>query len=961
MVTKLKANYQLPLKRVSILLCTILLASCSGFQEKEFGIKYEKFTLENGLEVILHEDHSDPIVAVATLIHVGSNREKPGKTGFAHFFEHMAFIDSENVPIGANRKLITEWGGTRNGGTWSDGTIYYEVVPKDVFEKILWIDSDRLGFMINTVTEAALEREKQVVKNEKRERVDNSPYGHTNEIIRAHLYPKGHPYNWTVIGSLPDLQAATIEDVQEFYEKYYGAGNASLVIAGDIEIAHTKELVKQWFGEIRKGPDVKSIKPMPVHLENSKILYFEDNFATLPELRMVFPTVEEYHHDMYPLEMLANLLSGSRKSPLYKIIVEEKKLAPSLSTYQSSSEIAGKFVFRVRANLDVDLDKVKGAIEEGLQRFEEEGFSDNELIKIKAELETDLFQSIETVLDKAFTLVHDNEFRGNPGYIVDAAKKIQSVTRQDIMRVYNKYIKGKNYVMTNFVPKGKSILATEKAERTSVWIEEVKSDITHELVGHGKEAQYEKTVTKFDRTEPALGKLPLFKMPEIWTDTLDNGLRVYGIENNEIPLVTFSITLNGGHLMDPKGKSGVAELTSKLMMEGTKNRTSIELEEAVGLLGAKIDITSSLEETTVTAKCLARHFEATFELVEEILLEPRWDETQYERLKQELVTLLKDREAEPTTIALINFNRLVYGDTHIFSKPISGTLETAALINLEDLKNYYNSLSFPEASFHITGAATKERVLKKLRSLNEIWGAKTGRKIPTYEIPKHTNGGKIYFIDVPGAKQSVIFIGKLTLPGTDKNFNKLKYANEILGSASSGRLTQILRHEKAYTYGAYSFLQETREIVPFIAYSRVRTNATLASLKIFQDIIKNYGPNFSNNEVEITKNKILKRNTRAYESLSAKLDMIRNISKYGYSLSYIEDTQNELINMTLKDFKEVIARYLREDEMVYLVVGDAATQLEEVNRLGKGNAILLDIYGYELQRELLSTKKNRYP
>ncbi len=247
--------------------------------EKDFAIDYEKFTLDNGLEVILHQDNSDPIVAVATIMHVGSNREKPGKTGFAHFFEHMSFNDSENVPVGANRKMIPEWGGSRNGGTSNDYTVYYEVVPKDAFEKILWIDSDRFGYMINTVTKAALEREKQVVKNEKRQRVDNAAYGYTDEIIRSNLYPEGHPYNWTVIGSLPDLQAATIEDVKEFHNQYYGASNATLVIAGDIDFEETKTLVEKWFGEIPSGPEVESLQPQPVTLAETKSLYFEDNFA----------------------------------------------------------------------------------------------------------------------------------------------------------------------------------------------------------------------------------------------------------------------------------------------------------------------------------------------------------------------------------------------------------------------------------------------------------------------------------------------------------------------------------------------------------------------------------------------------------------------------------------------------------------------------------------------------------
>ena len=255
-------------------------------------IDYEKFTLDNGLDVILQVDRSDPIVAVTTVIHAGSNREKPGRTGFAHFFEHMAFNDSENVPRGWNRKAIPDWGGQRNGGTWSDGTIYFEVVPKDAFDKILWIDSDRLGYMINTVTTAALEREKQVVKNEKRQRVDNAAYGYTGEVIRTALYPEGHPYSWTVIGSLPDLQAATLEDLREFHTDWYGPNNVTLSIVGDIDIAETKKKVELWFGEIPRGREVEKPAPQPVTLAETKNLWFEDNFAKLPELRLTFPTVE---------------------------------------------------------------------------------------------------------------------------------------------------------------------------------------------------------------------------------------------------------------------------------------------------------------------------------------------------------------------------------------------------------------------------------------------------------------------------------------------------------------------------------------------------------------------------------------------------------------------------------------------------------------------------------------------
>lgn len=938
---------------ISYLLILIVLFGCRSTNEKGtsndpgFTLEYEKFTLDNGLEVVLHEDHSDPIVAVATLVHVGSNREKQGRTGFAHFFEHMSFNDSENVPVGANRKLIPEWGGSRNGGTWNDGTIYYEVVPKDAFEKILWIDSDRLGYMINTVTKEALEREKQVVKNEKRQNVDNAPYGFTNEIIRKNLYPEGHPYSWTVIGELPDLQAATLDDVKEFYNQYYGAGNATLVIAGDIEIEKTKELVQKWFGEISKGPEVEPLEPMPVTLAETKSLYFEDNFARLPELRMVFPTVEEYHPDEYALLVLGELLSSSKKAPLYKVVVEDKKLAPSVSTRQSSYEIAGEFVVRIRGNAGVDLDSIKMAVEEGLTLFENEGFDGNELLRIKAELETELYMGIETVLNKAFNLVVGNEYAGDPAFITKVAEHINAVTQEDVMRVYKKYIKGQHYVMTGFFPKGQLELAVEGAEKAHVYEEEIVGNVAHEEVSQGEEAVYEKTASTYDRSEPEFGETPLFAMPEIWTATLKNtDIEVYGIENNEIPLVTFDITIDGGHWLDPIDKSGISVLLSDLMMEGTVTKTSAELEEAIGLLGASINISSSFEEIVVNASCLAKNFEATVKLLEEILLEPRWDEAEYDRLKQALETRLKGNEANPTSIAFSNLNKLLYGNEHIMGVPPSGTLETVKNITLDDLKDYYASnMSSSMATLHIAGSIDKKRAVKAFESLDKNWESKDVTK-PTYELPKNSPAGNIFFIDVPNSKQSAIFLGKLALSASDPDYNNLEYANEILGGGSSGKLFQILRIEKGYTYGAYSFLQNRSEVAPFIAYTNVRANATKPSIEITRDLLEAYGSNFSEADVETTKNKIVKGNTLAYESLRAKRGiLLYNVSKYGRSMKYLEEDQNELMNMTLPDFKTIIEKQLDEDQMIYVVVGDKATQLEEVNQLGKGQAIELDIHG----------------
>lgn len=912
--------------------------------EKKFSIPFVKFVLDNGLEVVLHEDHSDPIVAVATVVHVGSSREKPGKTGFAHFFEHMSFNDSENTPQGANRKLIPEWGGERNGGTWSDGTIYYEVVPKDAFDKILWIDSDRLGYMINTVTKEALEAEKQVVKNEKRQNVDNTPYGFTNEIIRSNLYPKDHPYHWTVIGSLPDLQAATLDDVKEFYERYYGANNATLVIVGDIDIDETKAKVNRWFGEIRRGPEVEPIKPMPVTLTENKNLFFEDNFARLPELRIVFPTVESYHPDSYALDILGELLSGSKKSPLYKVIIENKKLAPAVFTQQNSSELAGEFIFRVRGNAQTSLDEIKESIDEALVLFETLGFTDDELKRVKAERETSLYQSISTVLSKAFRLASDNEFAGNPAQVVEDAARTQAVTRQDVMRVYHQYIKGKNYVATSVVPKGQTSLIVAGAMQAPVWQESIVAGVQNEDVTRGEEADVPKTRTKHDRSEPAFGEAPLFRMPSVWDGKFKNGISVFGIENNEIPLVSFDVTIPGGHSFDAVEKSGTAFLMGQLMMQGTKSKTPAELEEAIGLLGSSISIQTQNEEIRITASCLARNFAPTVALVREILLEPRWDNAEFTRLKSALENNLKGSDASASAVANRNFMKLIYGSDNIYGLPVSGTLETVEKITLDDLKGYYTKYVTPSGSaVHVAGSINKTQALNALQTLESVWKSKAV-KAPVIPAPKPIVAGNVYFIDMPEAKQSVLYVGRQAINTTHPDFNKLDFANEILGGGSSGKLFQTLRIEKGYTYGAYSFISRQKAVSPFIITTSVRSNVTLPSLSIIKSMVKDYGNTFGENEVAITKNKVVKGITLAYESLNDKLGILRSISKYGYSKTYIEEIQAQLMALTLKDFKQTIDKYINEESMIYLVVGDQATQLDEVKQL-KGHVTVLDIYG----------------
>ncbi|NNJ82930.1 MAG: insulinase family protein, partial [Flavobacteriaceae bacterium] len=391
----------------------VMFTSCgdksqSAEESAKLSIEFAKYELENGLDVVLHQDKSDPIVSVAIQYGVGSNREKTGRTGFAHLFEHMLFQESENVPQDQFFKKIQDAGGTLNGGTWKDGTIYYEIVPKNALEMVLWLESDRMGYLINTVTESAFYNQQEVVQNEKRQRVDNRPYGHTNWVLDKNIYPDGHPYNWQVIGELVDLQNATVEDVREFYDRFYGPNNATLVLAGDFEEEDAKALIEKYFGEIKKRQDVAPLEPQPVTIAETKRLYHEDNFATAPQLHMVWPTLQQYTDDAYALDFLAEILSSGKKAPLYKVLVKEKDITSRTTAYNNSQEIAGEFHIIITANEGVDLDEVEAGISEAMALFETEGVTDRDVERIKAGLETSFYNGISSVLGKSFQLAQYN-------------------------------------------------------------------------------------------------------------------------------------------------------------------------------------------------------------------------------------------------------------------------------------------------------------------------------------------------------------------------------------------------------------------------------------------------------------------------------------------------------------------------------------------------------------------------
>jgi len=935
------------IKKTLLIAIAIVLVACNTNKKEtktSLNVPFEKFELKNGLQVVFHIDKSDPVVAVELMAHVGSAREIEGRTGFAHLFEHLLFLESENLGKGGLDKMSARIGGSgANGSTSRDRTNYLQTIPNDALEKMIWAEADKLGWFINTVTNPVLAKEKQVVKNEKRQRVDNAPYGFNQQIIDRNLYPKNHPYNWQVIGSLEHLQNATLTDVKNFFKKWYVPNNATLVLSGDFDPEQAKVWIHKYFDEIPRGEEITPLEKRPGVVTESKFLYFEDNFARLPMLTFAWPTVELYHKDSYALDILTQYLSQGKKAPLNKVLVDDLKLTSRASMWNWSSELAGQMQLSIRGFKNINLNEINNGIHKAFEKFEQSGIPEKDLNRIKAGLETQFYNSLSSVIGKGTNLASYNTYAGDPGFINKEIGITLNITKEDVMRVYNAYIKDKHFIATSFVPKGMAKLAikgsTEALINEEKIVQGAEEDFDPKLV-----ATYTKTPSTFDRSiEPPYGKSPVLKTPSVYNTALTNGIKVFGIENSEVPLVRFNLVIDGGQLLEKMDKLGVANLTAQLLNKGTKNKTVAQLEEAIQELGASIRFSASKENISIRGNTLAKNYNKTLALVEEMLLEPRWDASEFELIKKSVVGNLRQQEANPTAITQNVYNELIYGKENIRSKNTLGTIASMDKIALKDLKEFYSNYISPSvAKMHIVGNINKEKVMSSLESINAKWVAKEVT-IPVYKTPSAPNKPTVYFYDVPKAKQSVISFGAPSLAVTDKDYYSATVMNYILGGGGfASQLTQELREGKGYTYGIRSGFSGSKAAGAFTISSRVRTNVSLESAQLVKKIITDYPTNFSEKDLATTKGFLIKSNARRFETMGAKLNMLQNMSSYNLNSDYIKDREKIVNEMTIEKIQELAKKYINPNQMIWLFVGDAESQLDRLNELGFGQPVLLN-------------------
>ena len=906
----------------------------------ELVIPYEKYVLPNGLTVILHEDHSDPIVHVDVTYHVGSAREEIGKSGFAHFFEHMQFQGSDHVGDEQHFKIITEAGGTLNGSTNLDRTNYYETVPSNQLEKMLWLEADRMGFFLDAVTQKKFEIQRSTVKNERGQNYDNRPYGLVGEFTSKHLYPYGHPYSWLTIGYVEDLNRVDVNDLKNFFLRWYGPNNATLTIGGDINPKEVIKQVEKYFGSIVKGPAVsKTILPA-VTVTSDRYVSFTDNYAKVPMLVKTFPTVPNYHKDMPALSCLAQVLGQGKNSVLYQQLVKTQK-ALQASSNSRLSELAGDISFQIIPLPGKSLAGMDSLFREALLAFEKRGVTDEDIEKFKGGIEAQYINGLQSVSGKVSQLAAFQTFTGDANKIGKLLEMYRAVTKEDVLRAYNTYIKGKGSVTVSVLTKSSSNGPAMADNFTIDTTKYVRPDYGYTgLV-------YTKGKDNFDRSAmPGNGANPVVKVPAFWKKELPNGARVIGAENNELPIVNVSVTIPGGHLAQgaDTSKIGLAGMVASMLNEDTKKYSAEQMAVELQKLGSSINNTN--DGINFSVQSLKKNLGKTLQLLEEKMLNPDFKQDAFNRLQKQALESFKQAKSQPATIASNVYRKLNYGAGNILGMSDNGTEYTTRNLSLADVQDYYsNYMTSQGAKVVIVGDVKESEILPQLAFLNKLPNKKISLS-PTGTVPA-VEKTVIYLVDVPKAAQTEFRVGKvLNLPYDQLGeYYKVDLMNYVLGANFNSRLNLNLREDKGWTYGARGSVSGDKYGVQYTFSSGIRADATDSALTEVMKEINNYAASgITEDEMRFMKSALGQRDALLYETPGQKSGFINRILEYNLPADFV-DTQNKILKDISKAEIDALAKkWLQTDKMNILLVGDKAKILPGLQKFGY-EIIELDVDG----------------
>lgn len=933
----------------------------------EIVIPYEKYVLPNGLTVIISEDHSDPIVHVDVTYHVGSAREEIGKSGFAHFFEHMMFQGSDHVADEQHFKIITEAGGTLNGSTNRDRTNYYETIPSNQLEKALWLEADRMGFLLDAVTQQKFEVQRATVKNERGQNYDNRPYGLVSEYTAKNLYPYGHPYSWLTIGYIEELNKVNVNDLKNFFLRWYGPNNATLTIGGDVNTLQVLKWVEKYFGDIPRCPDVKPVELDPVVLDKDRYVSYVDNYARASQLRLTYPTVPEFTEDAPALACLAQVLGGgggfgggrggrgfgggggNRSSVFYQFIIKPQK-ALQASASSQLSELAGEFSVSITPYPGKSLAEMEKLVNDAYKEFEKRGVTDDDIEKFKSEFESRTINGLESVSGKVSQLAAFQTFTGNPNMIQKLLKMYNSLTKEDVMRVYNKYIKNKPHVILSVLTKGHEDLIAAADNYTID-----KSHYKAPDYGYAG-LKYVKAKDNFDRRKiPGNGPNPVVKIPAFWKKNLPDGVKMIGTENKEIPVVTVSISIPGGHLLEANdlSKVGLASLFARMMNEDTKNYTAEQFSEALQKIGSSVSVSSSKDDITFNVQTLKKNLDKTMTLLRERMLNPKFTDDAFSRIKRQTLEGFKNMKSQPAAVASDVIAKINFGPNNILGMNENGTETTVANITLSDIQHYYDNYMTSEgAKVVVVGDISQSEILPKFAFLDKLPKKKVSLpKVAATPLPHEQS--QIYLIDIPKAAQTEFRVGYNTDLKYDATgeFYKAGLMNYVLGGAFNSRLNLNLREDKGWTYGARSSFSGDEYGGDFEFSSGIKADATDSALIQVVKELRNYSADgITNDELSFMKSAIGQRDALRYETGFQKAGFIRNILDYNLPANYTGIQQKILKSMTKKDIDELAKKYIDASKLNMLLVGDKTKILPGLQKLGYP-IVELDVDGKPVEKK----------
>lgn len=893
-------------------------------------IPYSKYRLDNGLTVILAPDHSDPLVHVDVTYHVGSAREEIGKSGFAHFFEHMMFQGSKHVADQEHFRIITEAGGRLNGTTNRDRTNYFQTVPANQLEKVLWLEADRMGFLLDAVSQRKFEIQRDTVKNERAQNYDNRPYGLIWERMAEALYPPGHPYSWQTIGYVEDLDRVDVNDLKAFFLRWYGPNNAILTIGGDIDIKQTLAWVNRYFGSIPPGPEVQKAEKVPAVLANDRYITLEDRIQQ-PMVLIGFPTVYLGAEQQASLDALANVLGSGSNSLLYQNLVRTRQ-AVDAGAFHDCAELACTLYLYAMApaGQQAHLAPLYQAIMATLEQFKQQGVTDERLVQIMGMAEANAIFTLQSVQGKVTQLASNQLFYQQPDRLETQLAQLRAVTTTSVEQVFNHYLYQQPKVTLSVVPRGR---ADELAVRAATFVTPERELPLYQKITE-QQLNYRQVIDSFDRSVmPVVAEPVQHQMPELYAYYFDNGAELLGTMSTETPTVQLEIRLPAGERHVPVGQEGLANLTAALIRQDSALRSMESIQAQLDKVGSVISVSTSSYSTNISISSLTQHLPETLQVLQEVLFTPGFKQQDFERIQQQMLQSVVYQHQQPSWLAGQAMRQVLFGES-VFARSSDGTQASIAGLTLEDVKNFYQQHYTPNgAQVIVVGDIEPQQVRQQLAFFNQ-WQGQPAPMLHPQVIPALTQQ-RVYLVDRPDSPQSVVRFVRRGLPfDATGEMYLTQLANFNLAGNFNSRINQNLREDKGYTYGASGYLSSNREVGVIVFNAQVRANVTVSAIKeIIAELNRFSGEGLTTEELTFLRLAVGQQEALNYETPAQKTQLIGQILTHNLDWDYLQQRNQIVATVNQSTLNQLAEKWFSANDYQIIVVGDAKSLRPQLEKL----------------------------